>query len=254
MRTAAAISRDHYSTELAPLCFQTTLKRADIQVLSSSPIFNTKGDIAYGNQMGRPAISSLLFRRRPSNVARLIVTIIIRKTVNRVNPRWFRAKYGKEISEGCKSKFDAAFAIVRELLVIRIIAPFLSVAIRGVFWCAGSAVRSQAGTYGFGFETSARLSVTTSQIVRRTLSQTATDAFTQPLLSIIRLSEIPQYIQASVYLVGQIHKSWIGWFGFKNNGRLIVDHFSSSLADLMGSMRSHIRSTSLIISNPRGAC
>lgn len=93
--------------------------------ISFCPFGNRKGNFIDGKQPIGSSISSLLGNGSPSAVARLIVTVVIGKTINRMFRRWARSHVFielRKIISPCLTHNDASPAVVMIAFGARIVA------------------------------------------------------------------------------------------------------------------------------------
>lgn len=112
-----------------------------------------------------PLIQSLLLRRRPSDIPRLVVAVIIRETIQRHSPwSWSNmSKEGAEITEPFNAHFYAATSIVVKTMCVWILASGFSRFPRHEFGrdklASGMPVDGRALSYSFHMEAAAALRV-----------------------------------------------------------------------------------------------
>lgn len=71
--------------------------------------------------MRRAFIASLFYTSSPTNIARLIMTVVV-DAIERVPATWLAADLSEKLVERLKTKFNAAAAVVGILFAVRIIA------------------------------------------------------------------------------------------------------------------------------------
>ncbi len=105
-----------------PTILETHCQGLQAQPESFSPLHHAKGFAVEHQEAITASIPRLLFLRRPSDIARLIVPVVV-DTVNLMRGRRTRAEVRIECAEGSPPQFanrDASPAIVVEGLMVRI--------------------------------------------------------------------------------------------------------------------------------------
>jgi hypothetical protein len=114
-------------------------------------------------------ISALLGSRCPSNIARLVVAVIVRKSVQRERPRWSVAHVSqkcREIASPFRAHGDSSTAVVFIAGQVGAITAILHRVPRTIFCCSASLMRGVSSNHDFPVQTSTRLRLASSQAAR----------------------------------------------------------------------------------------
>lgn len=159
-----------YRTRIAPSIFTPHMDGANLTTAYFTPLCHGSSDIVDNKDCVAISIIHLLFRRLPTDVANLIVSIVL-FAAQCILAFGFRAYVIIKFLKRSEAKLDASTAIAWILRVVLIITTPICSVIRMVFWRQFTHSRVAVFQRGLNSpitaKTSARVSLAASQVVSR---------------------------------------------------------------------------------------
>lgn len=203
------------STRFAPAVADARIKSGSRNIDRFRPISDSFGASIKRNSLICPVVFCLSFFKRPSNVSRFIVSVII-NSINAVTIGRAGAQIGKEFFERGKSELNSATAIVGITDVLGIFAP-LSCRIKDlVFLRVRRAVFCASLRCRFRSVAAARFCCSFCQASREDCDELSAPAATKPSsMATFGATRIAENSQQGECSSGQVTKPFIVWVGLK---------------------------------------
>jgi len=219
-------------TLVAPPCAQSGSNLAVIP-LTPCPFNQGFRDSIDSQETRSMAITLLRYATRPSQIALLIVSVVV-DTVKRMRHRRALADNLNQFFQRLNFAFDATPPVSSVAVIIRVTTPVLKALPNSVFGCVALPVRGDAFAHPVSLQTSTRLRVALSQASRSSQKERATLAFAQPSRVTSFRGGIgtvnTQYGEPSKELASQINLRtiWGKWYGkIQNRHFNLLDRLKS---------------------------
>lgn len=248
MFTSSQIRRNSALVAPSKLSFSTP-KTVLVNTCFAVPLLSALAFSVSGNHKRISFITGLLKSRRPSNIARLVIPVFVRKTVERMSRRWFSAYDCKKLIKRVEQKLNApatVLVIVRAAwAVTATFCPCIGRVFGRGFATAPISVRDRPFSNPINHYASAgtgRMLCFTGQIAAGNYCDISTRTQAQPLsMSPFVLPNELQNNQFADTKTEQIKNSPVNCKIFGKGFRIVVRHIASNIGDFvrLGSVLSH---------------
>lgn len=211
--------RSEYSATVAPLSIQTGANSVRVNRAFYLAPFNNRFGFSINRENSIIVfISCLLFRGRPSTVARLVMAFFIRETIQGVLVRWTTSQIRQKCFKGGIQEPNARAAVPRETFFMGIGAAFLGSLIGSVlrrFIFSAFTMMRDCRQNSLASQTPAGHGITATQMAQLYFLDSATFAMATPKRAIIRIARKAQHQKAAKSLSRYIHESFAGGKGLQ---------------------------------------
>lgn len=216
----------------APVAAQSGTYRTLRYPRSLRPCRNAQSFISDCKKFVGTNISSLLSFGDPTDVARLVMTVII-FAIDRVFSAWSATDSFEKMLKRRKAKLNTAPTIILESWTVGIGASLFRRSINAIFrrplGLQSFTVSDRAGAEEFGCQAPARSLVL--QFISTYFTYLSTGAFAPPTLSVTPFTRIAKNGQAVAKLSCQVYERATRWNRLKNNSIFSVGHDVFSLIE-----------------------